>query len=240
MVKAFSTCVGDGPFTTEMDEKEAKELREQANEFGAATGRPRRVGHFDAVASRYGAEVQGAHEIAITKLDCLSGRPTLLVCTHYEYKGKKRTDFPINTVLEQCRPIYREMPGWTEDITGVRKFEDLPKAARDYVQLIEASIGRRARYVSVGAHRSAMIVREPREHARRDQYRGINPSTGSTHVPCVGPQPTAMRPIAAGVEPDRSLQAVGDRERRGAASAQLAHRLRRQLAHHAQQLLGAE
>lgn len=160
VVKAFSTCVGDGPFTTEMDEKEAKELREQANEFGAATGRPRRVGHFDAVASRYGAEVQGAHEIAITKLDCLSGRPTLLVCTHYEYKGKKRTDFPINTVLEHCRPIYREVPGWTEDITGVRKFEDLPKAARDYVELIETSIGRPARFVSVGAHRTAMIVRD--------------------------------------------------------------------------------
>ena len=143
VVKAFSNCVGDGPFTTEMDEKQAKELREQANEFGAATGRPRRVGHFDAVASRYGAEVQGAHEIAITKLDCLSGRPTLLVCTHYEYKGKKRTDFPINTVLEQCARSIARCPAGPRTSPACANSRTCPRRRATTSQLIETSIGHR-------------------------------------------------------------------------------------------------
>ena len=166
VVKAFSTCVGDGPFPTEMADKEAAQLREQANEYGAATGRPRRVGHFDVVASRYGAEVQGVTELAVTKLDCLSGRGSLPVCTHYEYKGKPINEFPINAVLESVRPVYRELPGWDQDITAVRKFEDLPGSARDYVSFIESSIGRRIRYVSVGAHREALIDRQGGGSAR--------------------------------------------------------------------------
>ena len=118
VVKAFSTCVGEGPFVTLMEEGEANELRESAKEYGAATGRPRTIGHFDALATRYGAWAQGATEIALTKLDSISGRKTLKICTHYEYDGKKIDRFPLNAVLDEAKPVYVEMPGWDEDITG--------------------------------------------------------------------------------------------------------------------------
>jgi len=160
-MKAFSTCVGEGPFVTEIVQAEvANELRETAHEYGAATGRPRRVGHFDALASRYGTYVQGATEIALTKLDSLSGRSPLLICTHYEFKGEQLDKFPINAVLEQCRPIYKEMDGWREDISGVRSFEELPKAAREYVLEIEGLISCPIRYISVGARRECLIDRK--------------------------------------------------------------------------------
>ena len=161
VMKAFSTCVGEGPFVTEIVQAEvANELRETAHEYGAATGRPRRIGHFDALASRYGTYVQGATEIALTKLDSLSGRSPLLICTHYEFKGEQLDKFPINAVLEQCRPIYKEMDGWREDISGVRSFEELPKAAREYVLEIEGLISCPIRYISVGARRECLIDRK--------------------------------------------------------------------------------
>lgn len=161
VMKAFSTCVGEGPFVTEIVQAEvANELRETAHEYGAATGRPRRIGHFDALASRYGTYVQGATEIALTKLDSLSGRSRNLICTHYEFKGKRLDKFPINAVLEQCRPIYKEMEGWQEDISGVRSFEQLPVAAREYVLEIERLISCPIRYISVGARRECLIDRK--------------------------------------------------------------------------------
>jgi adenylosuccinate synthase len=159
VMKAFSTCVGEGPFVTAMSDDEASHLRETAMEYGATTGRPRRIGHFDAVASRFGAAVQGATDIALTKLDSLSGRKRLLICTHYEYNGDRLTRFPLNPVLEAVDPIYSECDGWEEDISDCRHFADLPPAAQHYVLQIEALIQCRIRYVSVGAERSQLIDR---------------------------------------------------------------------------------
>jgi adenylosuccinate synthase len=159
VVKAFSTCVGEGPFLTRMNDAEANELREIAEEYGAATGRPRTIGHFDAIATRFGVWAQGATEVALTKLDSLSGTKTLKICTHYEHEGKRIDRFPINAVLEESTPVYIEMPGWDDDIRGVRKFDDLPKTAQEYVLEIERLIQCRLRYVSVGPEREALIDR---------------------------------------------------------------------------------
>ncbi len=159
VVKAFSTCVGEGPFVTEMDKEEGDALREFAKEYGAATGRPRTVGHFDAVATRYGAYTQGANTIALTKLDSLSGRKTLKICTHYQWQGNTYDRFPLNAVLEEATPEYIEMPGWDEDISGVRDFDELPSPAQDYVLEIEKIIACPIQYVSVGPEREALIVR---------------------------------------------------------------------------------
>ncbi len=159
VAKAFSTCVGDGPFVTEMEGAYADQLREVAMEYGVATGRPRRIGHFDAVATRYGAWAQRATTIALTKLDTLSGLSTLKICTHYQHNGNAIDTFPPNAVLSDCKPIYKELPGWNEDISGIRKYEDLPENTRAYIEEIERLIGTKAKYISVGAHRDAMIVR---------------------------------------------------------------------------------
>lgn len=160
VVKAFSTCVGEGPFVAIMDKEEGDALRESAKEFGASTGRPRTIGHFDAVATRYGVKMQGATDVALTKLDCLSGRPSLKICTHYLWQGKEYEDFPLNAVLEEATAVYKEMPGWEEDITQVRRYEDLPAAARAYVEEIERLIECRLHYVSVGPEREALIIRD--------------------------------------------------------------------------------
>jgi adenylosuccinate synthase len=160
VIKAFSTVVGAGAFVTEMDdESQASSLRESANEYGAATGRPRRIGHFDAIASRYGAFVQGATDVALTKLDSLSGQKTLKICTGYKFNDQSITHFPLYAVLEQCKPVYVEMPGWDDAITGFRQFADLPKAAQDYVLEIERLVEKPITYVSVGPEREQMIVR---------------------------------------------------------------------------------
>lgn len=159
VMKAFSTCVGEGPFVTEQTGEAASQLREVAHEYGAATGRPRRIGHFDALASRYGVTVQGTTELALTKLDCLTGIDPLPICTHYEYHGQRLDRFPLEAVLERCQPVYEEMPGWTEDIAETRRFDDLPAAARGYVEEIERLVGCPIRYVSVGAHRESLIDR---------------------------------------------------------------------------------
>ena len=159
VMKAYSTCVGSGPFTTEMQESEAKNLRETAFEYGASTGRPRRIGHFDAVATRYGAMIQGTDEIAITKVDSLSGQKKLLICTEYEINGKSVTDFPLTPALEIAIPKYIEMDGWNEDISKCRNFNDLPSAARNYINKIEELIGYRISYVSVGPERESLILK---------------------------------------------------------------------------------
>lgn len=160
-MKAFSTCVGEGPFLTEMSAEEASNLRETAMEYGATTGRPRGIGHFDAVASRFGAQVQGATEIALTKLDSLSGLANLKICTHYDYQGERLTRFPLNPVLDHATPVYETYEGWVEDITDCRKFEELPPTAQAYVLRIEELIACRIRFVSVGPERSQLIDRGP-------------------------------------------------------------------------------
>ena len=159
VVKAYSTCVGEGPFTAEWFGEEAEQLRVAGAEYGAATGRPRRVGPIDLVATRYGCRIQGATEVALTKLDVLSYMKEIPVCTQYEVNGEKTDDFPFTAVIDEAKPVLTTVPGWGCDISGVRKYEDLPQAARDYVEYIEKAIGVRISYVSVGAGRDEIIYR---------------------------------------------------------------------------------
>ena len=159
IMKAYSSCVGEGPFTCEFFGEEAEKLRALGGEYGAATGRPRRVGGFDVVASRYGVRVQGATELALTKLDVLSGYGDIPVCTHYEADGKITDSFPSGGALERAKPVYEYLPGFEGDISGCREFSELPEAARDYVKFCEDAVGCRIKYVSVGAGREQIIVR---------------------------------------------------------------------------------
>ena len=160
VIKAYATCVGAGPFLTRMSAEQSRRLRESADEFGATTGRPREIGHFDGVASRFGVKVQGADQVVLTKLDCLSGRDSLKLCTGYRYRGSLLPRFPINAALEEATPEYREMAGWREDISSVRSFDDLPESARSYVRAIEELVECPIRHISVGRERSAIIVRD--------------------------------------------------------------------------------
>ena len=153
IMKAYSSCVGAGPFTCEMFGAEAEALREAGGEYGAATGRPRRVGGFDVVASRYGCLVQGATEIALTKLDVLSYMDKIPVVTHYDVNGKVVDYFPTGDELEAAKPVIEYLPGWHTDISACRSFEELPREAQDYVNFIAESTGTHIKYVSVGAGR---------------------------------------------------------------------------------------
>lgn len=159
VVKAYSTCVGEGPFVCEMFGDEAEKLREAGGEYGAKTGRPRRVGPIDLVATRYGVQVQGATAIALTKLDVLSDMDRIPVCVQYELNGERSDRFPFPAALDLARPVIETMEGWNCDISGARTWEDLPEAARRYVEFIEEQIGCHIRYVSVGAERDAYLVR---------------------------------------------------------------------------------
>ena len=156
-MKAYSSCVGEGPFTCESFGKEAEELREAGGEYGAATGRPRRVGPFDVVASRYGIRVQGCTEIALTKLDVLSYLEEIPICAQYELNGEIIDEFPYAAVLPEAKPVIRKVKGWHCDISKCRTKEELPKEALDYIQLLEEMTGCSIRYVSVGAERDAYI-----------------------------------------------------------------------------------
>ena len=159
IMKAYSSCVGEGPFTCEFFGAEAEKLRGLGGEYGAATGRPRRVGGFDVVASRYGVRVQGATELALTKLDVLSGYGDIPVCTHYSVDGVITDSFPSGGALERAKPVYEYLPGFEGDISGCRSFSELPAAAQDYVKFCEEAVGCRIRYVSVGANRDEIIER---------------------------------------------------------------------------------
>ncbi|MCI8813148.1 MAG: adenylosuccinate synthase [Oscillibacter sp.] len=159
VVKAYSSCVGEGPFTCEWFGERAEKLRQAGNEYGAKTGRPRRVGPIDIVATRYGVECQGATTIALTKLDVLSYLDEIPICARYQLDGREIDEFPFPAVLADARPVETSMPGWKCDISGVRKWEDLPQAARDYVEYIEKAIGCPIGYVSVGPERDAIILR---------------------------------------------------------------------------------
>ena len=159
VVKAYSTCVGEGPFTSEMFGQEAEALRKAGAEYGAKTGRPRRVGAIDLVATRYGVELQGATEIALTKLDVLSYLAEIPVCTAYAIDGETVTDFPLTYRLDDAKPVLKTFPGWQCDVSSIRVFEDLPREARDYVEAIEDAIGCRISMVSVGPERDSIILR---------------------------------------------------------------------------------
>ena len=163
VMKAYSSCVGEGPFTAELAMTEADKdvLREHGHEYGAATGRPRRVGPFDAVASRYGVQCQGCDELALTLLDVLDYMEEVPVVTAYKLTDGTTTDrFPTGKTLDDAQPVVEMMPGWHCDISGVRKFEDLPAAARNYVARLEELVGCKIKYISVGPERDACIVRD--------------------------------------------------------------------------------
>ena len=157
IMKAYSSCVGEGPFTCELFGKEAEALREAGGEYGAATGRPRRVGPFDVVASRYGVRMQGADELALTKMDVLSYLDRIPVCTAYDVNGTITHEFPFGDYLNEAKPVIEYVPGWHCDISSCRKKEDLPKEALDYVAYLEKAVGCKIRYVSVGPDRDAYI-----------------------------------------------------------------------------------
>ena len=159
IVKAFSTCVGEGPFVSEWFGEEADRLREVGMEYGAKTGRPRRVGPIDLVATRYGVEVQNATCIALTKLDCLSYMDKIPVCVRYKLNGQEIDEFPFPFLLEDCSPVIEYLDGWKCDVSKVRKWEDLPENAQKYISYIEKAIGCPIKYISVGQERNAYIKR---------------------------------------------------------------------------------
>ena len=161
IMKAYSSCVGEGPFTAElaMTEEQKNELRLAGHEFGAATGRPRRVGPFDVVASRYGVACQGADELALTLLDVLDYMEKIPVVAHYSVNGEIVDRYPMGEALDIAQPVLEYLPGWHCDITAARKWEDLPKEAQDYVNYIEKAVGCRIAYISVGPDRDACIRR---------------------------------------------------------------------------------
>lgn len=157
IMKAYSSCVGAGPFTCEYFGEKAEKLRSLGGEYGAATGRPRRVGPFDVVASRYGIRCQGADEIALTKLDVLDSYEEIEICTHYTLNGKVIDEFPFTDVLDECKPVFEKVKGWNCDLSHCRTVDDLPKEALDYIRLLEKLCGCKISYVSVGAERDAYI-----------------------------------------------------------------------------------
>lgn len=158
IMKAYSTCVGEGPFTAEIFGDKAEELRKAGNEYGAATGRPRRVGGFDILASRYGVRAQGSDVIALTKLDVLSYMEEIPVCVAYKFGDQILDEFPIGEKLFKAEPVYEYKKGWMKDISGCRRLEDLPNEAIDYIKYLEEVVDCKIKYVSVGPERDQYIV----------------------------------------------------------------------------------
>lgn len=165
ITKAYSSAVGAGAFVSEIFGDEADELRARGGdggEYGATTGRPRRVGWYDCVASRYGCKVQGATEVALTVLDPLGYLDEIPICTAYDIDGEIFDDFPNTTYLYRAKPVLEKLPGWKSDITGIRNWDDLPENCKNYVDEIERQIGFPITYVSNGPAREDIIVREPK------------------------------------------------------------------------------
>ena len=157
IMKAYSSCVGEGPFTCELFGAEGDALREAGGEYGAATGRPRRVGGFDVVASRYGVQIQGVDSLALTKLDVLENMEQIPVCVAYEVNGERTEVFPSGDALTNAKPIYEYLPGFGGKVAGVTKFEELPENAQKYVRYLEQAVGCPIQYVSTGADRDSYI-----------------------------------------------------------------------------------
>ena len=162
VVKAYSSAVGAGAFVSEIFGDEAEELRNRGGdggEYGATTGRPRRVGWFDAVATRYGCRVQGATEVAFTVLDVLGYLDEIPVCIGYEIDGKVTRDFPTTAKLEKAKPVFTKLPGWKTDIRGIKKYEDLPENCRKYIEFVEKEIEVPIKLVSNGPSREDIILK---------------------------------------------------------------------------------
>jgi adenylosuccinate synthase len=161
VVKAYTTRVGEGPLPTELTGEMGDRLRESGNEYGAVTGRPRRCGWYDAVAVRYAARINGLDSLALTKLDVLDSLDIIKICTAYRCAGRTLTEFPSDLgQLAACEPVYESMPGWPTPTRGVRRFEDLPAAARRYIARLEEVSGVRAALVSTGSERDDTILRD--------------------------------------------------------------------------------
>lgn len=163
VVKAYSSAVGAGAFVSEIFGEEADELRKRGGdggEFGATTGRPRRMGWFDAVATRYGCRLQGATEAALTVVDALGYLDKIPMCVGYEIDGEVTKDFPVTYKLEKAKPVFKKFKGWKCDIRGIRNYDELPKECRDYIEAIEAEIGVPITMVSNGPKRHDIILRE--------------------------------------------------------------------------------
>jgi adenylosuccinate synthase len=159
--KAYLTRVGNGPMPSELEGDSGNELRERGHEYGTTTGRPRRCGWFDVVGGRYSVLLNGYDEIALTKLDVISGLPQVKLCVAYELDGKRITSFPQNPLeLARCAPVYEAMPGWGEKEIKVDRYESLPAAARKFIERIEEGIGARVSFISTGAARAETIVRD--------------------------------------------------------------------------------
>ena len=163
VVKAYSSAVGAGEFVSEIFGEEADELRRRGGdggEYGATTGRPRRMGWFDAVASRYGVRMQGATQVSLTVLDVLGYLDELPICVGYEIDGKITRDFPVTAELKKAKPVYEKLPGWKCEIKGVRKYEELPENCRKYIEFIEKELGVPVTMVSNGPGREDIIYRK--------------------------------------------------------------------------------
>ena len=161
VTKAYSSCVGSGPFVTELFGRQANELRERggdAGEYGAATGRPRRVGWFDCIATKYGLTVNGANEVALTNLDVLGYLDKIKICKEYEINGKESNIFPVTQLLENAKPVYQEAKGWKEDISHITEYKNLPDEAKNYIKTIEKTIEVPVKWISVGPKREQMII----------------------------------------------------------------------------------
>ena len=161
VVKAYTTRVGEGPFVTELHDETGNLIRERGHEYGTTTGRPRRTGWLDTVVVKYACMLSGIDCLAITRLDILDALPTLKICTGYLYKGKLLHEYPASLkVLDEVEPVYEELPGWQSDITGIRRYEDLPLNARRYVERLSECSGARLGVVSVGPDREQTILLE--------------------------------------------------------------------------------
>ncbi len=163
VIKAYSSAVGAGAFVSEIFGEEAKQMRDHGGdggEYGATTGRPRRMGWFDCVATRYGCEVQGTTHGILTVVDALGYLDEIKICVGYEIDGKVTKDFPVTPLLEKAKPVLVTMPGWKCDIGGIRKYKDLPQACRDYIEFIEREIGFPIKMVSNGPAREDIIIKE--------------------------------------------------------------------------------
>lgn len=160
VIKAYTTRVGSGPFPTELFDESGEFLRAQGFEFGTTTGRPRRTGWYDAPIARYSARINGVTDFVLTKLDVLTGLERIPVCVAYDVDGTRFDEVPVNqTDFHHATPVYEELPGWDEDITGARSFDDLPKRAQEYVLALEQMSGSRMSAIGVGPGRDAIVVR---------------------------------------------------------------------------------